>query len=38
MGSPVSKQQVNIAIGTAFSFLVKASLTFAVGLAFVQVF
>lgn len=38
LNSPVSKQQANIAIGTAFAFMVKASLVFAVGLAFIQIF
>jgi hypothetical protein len=38
LDSPVSKQQANIAIGTALAFLVKACLAFSVSLAFVQVF
>ncbi len=36
--SYVSTQQANIAIGTAFAFLVRASLVLAVSIAFVQVF
>ena len=36
--SAVSKQQVNIAIGTALAFLVKACLVFAIGVAFIQLF
>lgn len=34
----VSQQQANIAIGTAFAFLAKASLVFAISVAFVQLF
>ena len=38
LNSPVSRQQANIAIGTALAFLVKACLVFAIALAFVQIF
>ena len=37
-GSPISKQEANIGIGTAFSYLVKASLVFAMSVAFAQLF
>ena len=36
--SHYSKQQLNIQIGTAFAFLVKASLVFSISIAYVQVF
>lgn len=38
LGSDVSRQQASIAIGTAFAFLVKASLVYAVTIAYVQIF
>ena len=37
-GFKISQQQANIAIGTAFAFLAKASLVVAVSIAFVQLF
>jgi hypothetical protein len=37
-GSPISRQEANIAIGTAFAFLVKSSLVFALSIAFAQLF
>ncbi|KAK4899261.1 hypothetical protein LTR27_003493 [Elasticomyces elasticus] len=37
-GGSLSKQRFNTAIGTAFSFLVKASFTVAVGTAYTQIF
>lgn len=38
LGYGVSKQQTNTSIGTAFGFLVKASLAFAVSTVYVQFF
>lgn len=38
MGSSISDQEVNTAIGTAFAYVVKAFLVFAMSTAFVQVF
>lgn len=38
LGSDISRQQTSIAIGTAFAFLVKACLVYAVTVAYVQVF
>ncbi|KAK5704511.1 hypothetical protein LTR17_021819 [Elasticomyces elasticus] len=38
VGKSMSKQQLNTAIGTAFAFLVKATLTVAITLAYTQVF
>ncbi|KAK5722309.1 hypothetical protein LTR15_005538 [Elasticomyces elasticus] len=38
IGKSMSKQQFNTAIGTAYAFLVKAVLTVAISLAYVQVF
>lgn len=35
-GSNVSQQQLNVAVGTAFTFLVRASLASAVSIAYVQ--
>lgn len=37
-GTNVSPQQYNIAVGTTFAFLVKASLTLAVSIAYTQAF
>lgn len=37
-GKSVPKQQLNTALGTAFAFLVKASLTLAVSVAYFQTF
>lgn len=37
-GSRPSKQQVNIAVGTAFAFLVKSILAIAVGISYTQLF
>lgn len=37
-GSSISMQQANIAIGTAFAFLVKSALVFAMSIAFAQLF
>lgn len=37
-GFETSQQQINATAGTAFAFLVKAFLTTAVGVAFIQVF
>ena len=38
LGSSISDQEANTAIGTAFAYLVKACLVFAMSIAFVQVF
>lgn len=38
LGAKISRQETNTAVGTAFAFLVKASLAFAISIAFVQVF
>ena len=38
LGTDVSQQQTNIAIGTAFAFLSKASLVWAASVAYVQLF
>ena len=38
LGFSVSKQQANIAIGTAFAFLVNAFLVFAISVSFTQAF
>lgn len=38
LGSRVSRQQLNLAGGTAFTFLVKAALTTAVSTAYIQLF
>lgn len=37
-GANVSKQQFNTAVGTAFAFVVKGTLTAAVGMAYIQAF
>ncbi len=37
LGSNVSQQQINIAIGTAFAFLVSAMLVMSVSVAYVQI-
>lgn len=37
-GSAISTQETSTAIGTAFAFLVKASLVLAISVAFIQVF
>lgn len=37
-GSSISKQQANISIGLAFAFAIKASLVFAMSIAFSQLF
>ena len=37
-GVNVSKQQFNTAVGTAFAFVVKGTLTAAVGMAYIQAF
>lgn len=37
-GKKLSKQQVNTAVGTAFAFLVKVFLGFAVSAAYIQIF
>lgn len=37
-GTDISKQQFNTAVGTTFAFLVKASLTLAVSIAYTQAF
>lgn len=38
LNTPISEQQANIAIGTAFAFLVNSCLVFATTVAFIQVF
>jgi hypothetical protein len=38
LNAHISRQEFNIALGTALAFLVKACLVFAMGVAFVQVF
>lgn len=38
LGTPVTSQQANTAIGTAFAFIVKACLIYSMSIAFVQLF
>ena len=38
LGASISYQELNIAVGTALAFLVKASLVFSVSISFIQLF